>query len=102
MLRGWSEFLPMEFRLLWQTVAKSDQFDSPEVVQVDDALELIGYGYDHEGGDFFLLHKVEGLGGEGVGRDGARICGHALDGGEVEHVFAPMLEEAAQVAVADD
>ncbi len=71
-------------------------------MQVDDALELVGFGDDHERGDFLLLHEVESLGGEGIGRDGAGMLGHALGGGEVEHIFAATLEEAAQVAVADD
>ncbi len=69
---------------------------------MDYAYKLIGGGDDHEGGDFFLLHEVESLGGEGVGRDGAGVASHALAGGEVESIFAAMFEKAAEVSVTDD
>ena len=36
-----------------------DQFDSPQVMQVNDALQLVALVDDHEGGDFLLLHEVE-------------------------------------------
>ena len=77
------------------------EFQSPEVVEVEDTFDLTGGGGHDEGGDLAFFHAGERLGGEGFGVDseGSRV--HDLRGGMGEGVGAVTLKETAEVAVGD-
>jgi hypothetical protein len=78
-----------------------DGLAGPEVVEVEDALDLaFEIDYD-ERGDFFCFHEGEGVGGECAAVDGDGTGVHDLAGGVVEGSIAVALEKAAEVAVGD-
>ena len=77
------------------------QFELPEVVEVNDALDETLVNGDQRG-DFFFFHQHKSFGGEGAGRDGLRGAVHDVAGVSVEGVGADALEQTAEVAVGDD
>src|SRR5205814_198053 len=70
-------------------------------MQMDDAEDRTLTVDDHQRRDLLLFHHTERGGSECVGWDGLRICCDAITGSEVHHIFAFVLEQAAQVAVTD-
>src|SRR5262245_13816917 len=48
----------------------------PQMVQVDDALDLPGGVNDHDGGDLALLHELERLDGQRRPADGDGLARH--------------------------
>src|ERR1700688_2352434 len=79
-----------------------DQFEGPEVVEVDYTDYLFGGVHDDYGGDFLFFHQVEGFAGEEFGVDGLRVADHAVAGGHGERGAAVLFHEAAEVAVGED
>src|SRR5690348_6231121 len=55
---------------------------SPEVVEVDNALEFALAIHHYERSDLLLFHQRESGGGEFGGSYRARIAGHAFGGGQ--------------------
>src|SRR5690242_18977429 len=71
-------------------------------MQVNDALEASQAVHHDEGGALLLFHKGEGGGGEFIAANGFWRARHAFSGGDIEHVFAALLQQAAKIAIADD
>src|SRR5690242_8981361 len=86
--------LRKEFRL--------DEFQGPQVVEVDDAdyfLRSVDYNY---GCDFFLFHQVQGFASEEFGVDGLRVVDHAVSGGHGESCATVLFHQAAKVSIGED
>src|SRR5690349_2947943 len=85
-----------------RSLSLSHHLRSPQVVQVNDSFELaVGVDYCQRS-DFAFLHHGESGGCELGGWNCFRIARHALACGEVERVLAAVLEQAAEVTIAND
>src|SRR4051812_18308096 len=80
---------------------RSEKLQSPQVVEMDHALQPAACAADEERGDAVVLQNLKGRGGKLAGQDGPRIVRHALARGVAEDGAVVLLEEAAQVAVGD-
>ena len=94
---------------LWPLVAGQQSFlrslnhlRSPKIVQVQHAQESSRFVHHRQGSDLLLLHDVERGDGIGVRINRLWLPCHALTRAEIEHFFAVLLEQAPQVAIADD
>lgn len=69
---------------------------------MEDAVERAAGIGDEQRSDFLFFHEAERFYGQLPGSDGSGMRVHGVSGGFAEGVGTFALEEAAQVAVADD
>src|SRR3989442_7109225 len=65
-----------------------DQFQRPQIVQMDDPQDALRSIYNDHRGDLALLHAVECLAGQFARADRLRAGGHALAGSHSERKSA--------------
>ena len=77
------------------------ELHSPEIVQVDDSLDMASSGSNDERRNLLLFHEDEGRRREGAACDGEGVMVHDVPCGAFERMGAVALEEAAKISVRD-
>src|SRR2546425_3543377 len=78
-----------------------NQFQRPQIVQMDDPQDALRSIYNDHGGNLALFHAVERLAGQFARADRLRTGGHALPGGHFECRALVLLDQPPQVAIGE-
>src|SRR2546425_13197815 len=76
-----------------------NQFQRPQIVQMDDPQDALRTIYNDHRGDLALLHAVERLAGQFARTDRLRTGGHALPRGHFECRAFLLLDQPPQIAI---